>query len=201
MSAAQNSLLPLPSSWEGGTSIQTPQPADDSGRIIFTRQLWQRTMPDEIQGDQSVSNRSHSQDTSNVHNIAAGPVRRSSTVSSRSLRNSSTASHGSKAPLTPEESPPTRASRKRNTGVVEQEDVDLDRVEAGSAHSRTNSDDNTHVCICQPDPKIPRPRNGKGVLWACDENLLTCSSIHLVSSTPSSQRHLSAPRLVESGDL
>lgn len=161
MSAAQDSLLPLPSSWNRSSSIQTQQPANESGRIIFTRQLWARTMPEEIQGDQSVLNRSHSQDTSVAHNIDAGPSRRTSSVSSRSLRNSPTTSQGSKAPLTPEESPPFRTTRKRNTGVVEQEDQDLDRAEVGSAHSRTNSDESIHVCICQPDPKIPRPRNGR----------------------------------------
>lgn len=168
MSTAQKSSLPLPSSCKGpGTSsIQTPpQPANDSRRIIFTRQLWQRTMPDEIQSDQSVLNRSHSQDPSNVLNIAAGPIRRSSSVSSRSRRNSpTTASRSSKAPLTPEESPPTRTNRKRNTGIVEQEDQDLHQIEVGLAHSRANSDDSNHVCICQPDPKIPRPRNGRFVM-------------------------------------
>lgn len=161
MSTAQDSLLPLPSTWNRSPSIQTQQPADDPGRIIFTRQLWQRTMPDEIQSDQSVLNRSHSQDTSSAHNVAAGTSRRTSSVSSRSLRNSPTASQGSKAPLTPEESPPFRTTRKRNTGIVEQEDQDLDRAEIGSAHSRANSDESIHVCICQPDPKIPRPRNGR----------------------------------------
>lgn len=160
MSTTQDPLLPLPSSWNRSPSIQTQQSANDAGRIIFTRQLWQRTMPDEIQSDQSVLNRSHSQDIQGIDNTAASPSRRTSSVSSRSLRISPTASQGSKAPLTPEESPPFRVTRKRNTGIVEQEDQDLDRAESGSAHSRTNSDENIHVCICQPDPKIPRPRNG-----------------------------------------
>lgn len=160
MSAAQDSLLPLPSSWNRSPSIQTQKPANDSGRIVFTRRLWERNMPDEIQSEQSVLNRSHSQDQSAAHDLAAGPSRRASSVSSRSLRHSPTTSQSSKTPLTPEESPPFRTTRKRNTGIVEQEDLNLERAEAGSTHSRTNSDEIVHVCICQPDPKIPRPRNG-----------------------------------------
>jgi HMG box factor len=150
-----------PSHWPCHPFSQTQHPAPDSGRIIFTRQLWQRTMPDGIQTEPSVLTRSHTQDTPVGHNIEASPNRRTSSASSRSQRLSPNPSHGSsKTPLTPEESPPFRTTRKRTTGIVEQEDKDLDSIASTPAHSRDNSSDSIHVCICQPDPKIPRPRNG-----------------------------------------
>jgi HMG box factor len=166
-SVQESTLLPPPppqsSPWPRLPPVQTEQSAPESGRIIFTRQLWQRTMPDGNQSEPSVLNRSHTQDTPVIHNIAAGPNRRTSSASSRSHRLSPNPSHGSsKTPLTPEESPPFRTTRKRTTGIVEQEDKDLDNIHDSPAHSRANSGDSIHVCICQPDPKIPRPRNGMG---------------------------------------
>ncbi|KJX94883.1 hypothetical protein TI39_contig4153g00002 [Zymoseptoria brevis] len=117
-------------------------------------------MPDGNQIESSVLTRSHTQDPPVGHIITAGPDRRTSSVSSRSHRPSPTPSHDSNnTPLTPEESPPFRTTRKRTTGIVEQEDKDLDSNEGTPAHSRANSGDSIHVCICQPDPKIPRPRN------------------------------------------
>ena len=49
----------------------------------------------------------------------------------------------------------------------------------------TIQDSSPHVCLCQPDPKVPRPRNGMlnhCLTWPC----LQCVSIHFVSPTPSS---------------
>ena len=156
----QNLPQSLPSHW-----IPPPQtqPVNDSGRIIFTRQLWQRTMPDGNQSDHAVLNKSQAQEIRGSQNSAATPSRRtSSSVSSRSQRRSpSLERSGSKTPLTPEESPPFKTTRKRNAGIVEAEDKDIDEGESNSAHTRQNSGDSgIHVCICQPDPKIPRPRNG-----------------------------------------
>jgi len=162
MSAIQNShRQSLPAPWNP-VPVQT-QPANEPGRIIFTRQLWQRTMPD--QSEQAVLNKSQSQtqDSRGSHHSAAGPSRRtSSTVSTRSQqRRSPSPSHSSKTPLTPEESPPFRTTRKRNTCTLEDEDKELDSAGTTSAHTRASSGDSiVHVCICQPDPKIPRPRNG-----------------------------------------
>ncbi|KAK4548050.1 hypothetical protein LTR36_010770 [Oleoguttula mirabilis] len=159
MSAIQNSLPSLPTPWVP-LSAQT-QPTNDSGRVIFTRQLWQRTMPDGPQSDQGVLNKSRTEGAHRPDNSAAGPSRRtSSTVSTRSQRRSPSPSRGSKTPLTPEESPPFRTTRKRNAGAVEDEDKELDSASTTPAHTRASSGDSTaHVCICQPDPKIPRPRN------------------------------------------
>ncbi|GAB1732239.1 hypothetical protein NU195Hw_g1028t1 [Hortaea werneckii] len=169
MSTAQNSQQhhsSLPTPWIPAVPVQQTQPAanEQPGRIIFTRQLWQRTMPDH--SEQNVLNKSQSQIQDDPHRThpsggAAGPSRRtSSTVSTRSRRRSQSLSGGSKTPLTPEESPPSKSTRKRNACTVEEEDKELDSASTTPVHTRASSGDSTaHVCICQPDPKIPRPRN------------------------------------------
>ena len=170
MSAIRKSLpsLPplLPEHWYPNPNhpVQTLQPPPDgTGRIVFTRQLWQRNMPDGAPNEQRVSNRSHAVNAQATQSNAAGPSRRaSSTNSSRSQPRSPGLSRGSKTPLTPEESPPFRTTRKRSAGIVDQEDKAIDHSDISPAHTRNSSGDSTaHVCICQPDPKIPRPRNGK----------------------------------------
>ncbi|KAF2214662.1 hypothetical protein CERZMDRAFT_36637 [Cercospora zeae-maydis SCOH1-5] len=144
--------------------VQTQPPANESGHIIFTRQLWQRTMPDGSHPtDEAVLNKSHAQDTrGSSHKTAAATSRRtSSSVTARPRRRSSSPSgrDPSHTPLTPEESPPfSRTTRKRTAGIIEVEDKDLDLPEASPAHTRSDSGE-AQVCICQPEPKIPRPRN------------------------------------------
>ncbi len=64
-------------------------------------------------------------------------------------------------PLTPE-SPPLRMLRKRLGSLTSREEKES---ELGDKSPR-NIDDSladsaAHVCLCQPDPKIPRPRNGE----------------------------------------
>ncbi|KAK7613967.1 hypothetical protein JOL62DRAFT_630824 [Phyllosticta paracitricarpa] len=96
----------------------------------------------------------------------------STAVSTRSRRTASPSqSKEDDGPLTPE-SPPFRLTRKRAASLVDRTE-EMDTQEAGAApvsgtHSRINSagslvssDGSTanHVCLCQPDPKIPRPRN------------------------------------------
>ncbi|KAF2169817.1 hypothetical protein M409DRAFT_64818 [Zasmidium cellare ATCC 36951] len=117
------------------------------------------------QSDPVVLNRSQAQETRGSHNSATTPSRRtSSSASSRSQRRSPSPEErsGSKTPLTPEESPPFKstATRKRDAGIVEAEDKEIDDSEATPTHARQDSGDSgIHVCICQPDPKIRRPRN------------------------------------------
>ncbi|KAK3117429.1 slightly ste11-like protein [Teratosphaeriaceae sp. CCFEE 6253] len=159
MSALQQpSLTSLPQTWDHHSNVQTPR-ADDTRRIIFTRQLWQRTMPDSHGSEPGVSNKSQSQDSNGSHNALPGPSRRTSTVSTRSRRRSPSPLRESKTPLTPEESPPFTLTRKRTASVVEVEDAGLVSTHVTPSHSRDSSNDSLHVCICQPDPKIPRPRN------------------------------------------
>jgi len=135
----------------------TPEP----GRIVFTRQLWQRTMPEDP-SEHGVSTRSQSQGSLAAYQVNTSTSRRtSSNVSTRSLR-SAPSPTGSSRTLTPEESPPSRPTRKRGVDIVEEEDKEIDNHDTTPVHTRASSGDSTaHVCICQPDPKIPRPRNGK----------------------------------------
>ncbi|KAK5175076.1 slightly ste11-like protein [Saxophila tyrrhenica] len=137
-------------------------PSDATGHIVFTRQLWKRNMFDESQTEPVVSNKSRT-DVSQPSQAAAVPTpsrRSSSTVSLRPRNHSPSPLPGSTAPLTPEESPPFKSTRKRSAGFVEQEDKALSSAEVSPSHSRVNSGEQpTHVCICQPEPKVPRPRN------------------------------------------
>lgn len=171
MSAIQDpSLLPpplhRPASWIPPIQAHpppAPPPASEPPRMIFTRQLWQRNMP-ENPSEQGVSTQSHSHGSiAAQHNNASisNSRRPSSNVSTRSLRRASSPSGKSKTPLTPEESPPFRSARKRNASIVEEEDKELESNETSPVHTRASSGDSaSQVCICQPDPKIPRPRNG-----------------------------------------
>ncbi|KAM0707242.1 hypothetical protein Q7P35_006573 [Cladosporium inversicolor] len=166
MSATKDSSLlpPLhpPQNWIPPIQVQpSAHPlAPEPGRIIFTRQLWQRTMPEDS-SEHGVSTRSQSQGSLSAYQANASTSRRaSSNVSTRSLRSAPSILGSSKAPLTPEESPPSRPARKRSVNVVEEEDRGIDSHEVTPIHTRVSSGDSTaHVCICQPDPKIPRPRN------------------------------------------
>jgi HMG box factor len=165
MSATQyTSPLQQPSAWHRPPNnyeqVQLP-PLNDSGRVVFTRQLWQRTMPDENQSEQGVSNKSHTAIAEGRNNSTASSRRTSSSISLRSRDRPPSPSRASKTPLTPEESPPFQNTRKRSAGAVQQEDGSLSSSNTTPAHTRANSGESAaHVCICQPDPKIPRPRNG-----------------------------------------
>jgi HMG box factor len=169
MSAVQeSSLLPplrAPTTWLPPIQVQNasalPPPTSavtNQGRVVFTRQLWQRTMPDDS-SEHGVSTRSHSHG-SLVHQVGANISRRnSSNISTRSLQSSH--SGELKTPLTPEESPPSGLTKKRNASIVEAEDRHLEGRDATPVHSRVNSGDSaSQICLCQRDPKIPRPRNG-----------------------------------------
>lgn len=160
-------LLHRPPNWIPPIQAHPPPPAppqaSEPPRMIFTRQLWQRNMPEDS-SEQGVSTRSHSHGSIAAHSANTNISRRpSSNVSTRSLRRASSPSGGkSKTPLTPEESPPFRSARKRNASIVEEEDKELESSETSPVHTRASSGDSAaQVCICQPDPKIPRPRNGK----------------------------------------
>lgn len=99
--------------------------------------------------------------------------------SGRNLRKSSrihiprTAPSSCPVQHTKEEEQPTptspQAARKRNASI-EIDDRTQQSVESesptdvktpASAVSAGSGDLSPHVCLCQPEPKIPRPRNGK----------------------------------------
>lgn len=145
----------------GRNSTLHHQQPDDTGRIIFTRQLWQRTMPDTDPGEQIVLNKSQAP-KSNAPNLRSSSRRTSSTQSSsRSHKHSPSPSRGSKTPLTPEESPPFTQTRKRDASIVALEDKEIESIGTPAHRTGDGEEATAQVCICQPDPKIPRPRNGK----------------------------------------
>ena len=79
-------------------------------------------------------------------------------------------------PMSPTSSSP-RATRKRLASLIEvaqREDSSSpteDKPPPSATSTTAGSPDfSGHVCICQPEPKIPRPRNGKSVLYSlCSE--------------------------------
>jgi HMG box factor, other len=59
-------------------------------------------------------------------------------------------------------SPPSRLTRKRATSLSIDAAVEprLEDLALTSAGNLNNVSAGEKVCLCQPDPKIPRPRNG-----------------------------------------
>lgn len=70
---------------------------------------------------------------------------------------SPTRSRESDTPLTPEESPPFSENRKRSADTLDQDDS----LDNSPSHARDPIRDSLNFCLCQPEPKVPRPRNGK----------------------------------------
>ena len=136
---------------------QISQHDRDQPKICYTRQLWQRTMPSDTEDSNSVRG----------HRVSIGsaisedrPLQRASFESITALTatqhdTSPSRSHNTE-PLTPEESPPFRTSRKRSVDQVEQE-----IAPTTPSHSRDSSEGTFQPCLCQPEPKVPRPRNGE----------------------------------------
>lgn len=164
----------------------------NSNQTVFTRNLGRRTMPNRDRSEGRVLNRSQqqslrSQEASSSPSLQASEETTPTTYFSskhtstsvpslRSHYRSSSPTLESKTPLTPDESPEIPHSRKRNASEAEIEVQRLDTVESSTAPTYDRgkgADDLTsavHVCICQPDPKIPRPRNGVFLLlspFAC----------------------------------
>lgn len=71
-----------------------------------------------------------------------------------------------------EEAIPTRLGQKRTASLIATGDYpfrDLPSLSTAGPGIRS-ADSASQVCLCQPDPKVPRPRNGR-----C---LLICPSFH-----------------------
>lgn len=116
------------------------------------------------------------------------------TKPSRNLRKSSrihdsqVASTSNPAERSKQEDPPSpaltspRTTRKRLASVVEVVDEDTppdnsSPIDVPTSATSTGSPDFTaHVCLCQPEPKIPRPRNGESYI-----------PLSLISSDPNRQ--------------
>lgn len=144
------------------------EPVNAQPQIVFTRQLWERTMPATETDDISTS----SQGISSIsRDQGASRSRRLSSVVPLPPPHphpSPTLSRISDTPLTPEESPPFHSSRKRSVDALEHDDY----PENSPSHTGDNSSDSTPTfCLCQPEPKVPRPRNGESCLQQQQSNV------------------------------
>jgi hypothetical protein len=160
-----------PSSWkeyERSLNVQTVllhgSSREDKGSIIFTRQLRpRRNMPARDQSEQAVLGKPNTIASNVFHNNDVGSSRAKSPIrTTHADSRVRSRSSNSPTPLTPEQSPPSQRIRKRSSGAASQVDRDTDSGERSPAQSTTSSGKTpVHICYCQPDPKIPRPRNGK----------------------------------------
>lgn len=99
--------------------------------------------------------------SSRIHETRSAPT--SSSAAERTKKEESTS-----LVLTLPASTSPKATRKRLSSLVEASEREdsgssAEEVPPPSATSTTaaSSDYPGHVCLCQPEPKIPRPRNGK----------------------------------------
>lgn len=103
----------------------------------------------------------------------------------------------------PPSSPRTRLARKRAASLdidsankhPRTEGLDLDSASTPTPQTA----DPTQVCLCQPDPKIPRPRNGASILNTFLIEILHCDWLFCYArrgcfSLYLSQRNLSPSR-------
>jgi hypothetical protein len=58
------------------------------------------------------------------------------------------------------ETTPARMTRKRIAVRVPPDESSLQRADESPPQSATSAEAVSQICLCQPDPKIPRPRNG-----------------------------------------
>lgn len=125
----------------------------ETGGIIFTRQLWQRAMPRGSCSEPVLNptpNPRHS-----LNDATSSSSRRGSVIPGRST------SPNNKSPLTPEKSLPVRTTRKRTADSLGSGEEETGSTDTTPLHTRQNSGERRiQVCICQPSPRIPRPRNG-----------------------------------------
>jgi hypothetical protein len=136
------------------TTSSTAEPSHAQPQIVFTRQLWERTMPSAEHDDLSTSSQGIASDGSvNSRRVSAN-------ISIAPQLQHSPKSRLSDTPLTPEESPPFRDHQKRSADALDQDELQ----DASPSHTRDGSTESlVNFCLCQPEPKVPRPRNCQSV--------------------------------------
>ncbi len=118
-------------------AVHTQLPSlNDTCRVVFTRQLWQRTMPDENRGEQDIVDKSHiTASQGRRYRTSASSGRTSSPISLRFRNRSPSPSSGSDTPFTPEDSPPFQSTRKRSAETAEEQGRPLNSAETSPAHT------------------------------------------------------------------
>lgn len=96
-----------------------------------------------------------------------------SPISSR--RDSLRLSDRNSDPPTPN-SPPMRMTRKRAASLNTDAANRIEELALGSSRLEGPQTAREQVCLCQPDPKIPRPRNGMYCAIPCAQHL-SCSAV------------------------
>jgi len=140
---------------EGPSSMSDSAP--DQPQICYTRQLWQRTMPVDADDIDSPS-LYRGQRVSIGSNISRKDFATTSPSVTQQSHLSPHQPRSSDTPLTPEESPPFKNAQKRSL-----DQIDEDEEQTTPSHSRESSESSFQPCLCQPEPKVPRPRNGKPI--------------------------------------
>ena len=134
------------------TTSSAVEPSHAQPQIVFTRQLWERTMPSAEHDDLSTSSQGI------ASNTGVNSRRVSTNISIAAQVQHSPKSRLSDTPLTPEESPPFRDHRKRSADALDQDELQ----DLSPSHTRDGSTESVvNFCLCQPEPKVPRPRNGQ----------------------------------------
>lgn len=128
----------------------------DQPQIRFTRQLWERTMPMNA-ADKATTTRgrfvSLGDDIRSEGPSGSAPTSFSHSSYSQQHPQSPARSLSTASPATPED-PQTGSGKKRRASSI-----DHDGPDTSPSHSRESSDGAFQPCLCQPEPKIPRPRN------------------------------------------
>jgi HMG box factor len=104
-------------------------------------------------------------------------------------------------------------TRKRNASDMAEESL----TGSKSPTSPIAGEGVKEFCLCQPDPKIPRPRNGEccfakffsrassdcrgGSVLRCSQLTIVQISLHLVSTTSTGRSCRTTSRATESGDI
>lgn len=154
--------------------------AHSEPQIVFTRQLWKRTMPgrDNECAEVPIGTRT---DSKVNEDILISPGGKSPTLQPREARRlSRTSSQTSHTPLTPEESPPFGSARKRSASVLDEGES----VETPS-HTRDNSGASAtsfpELCLCPPEAKVPRPRNGESQIFSLSDSTVLLSFLSVAT--------------------
>lgn len=129
----------------------------DQPQICFTRQLWQRTM--------SVDQNSVSSPSASLARVSIGssiaPTRQSTARSASVASIMSAPLQSMNSPHTPtrtigsDQQSPSSSPRKRPVDQIEETE------QTALSSPRSTVEASPYPCLCQPEPKIPRPRNGE----------------------------------------
>lgn len=124
---------------------------------------------DEIAQEPRMSTDGHWKNSEKGEKRATSPCRPSKTMLTRSVSSASPARQSKGTPSLSSQTSPARITRKRAASLLDTADSKARAEEHSPPSSRESNgvpsvgpgEFAEHVCLCQPEPKIPRPRNGE----------------------------------------